>query len=327
MRSSVRLRPFAALSVAAVSALLLAGCSGLGGGGATASADPTETAAVDLCDAAAASGPVSEAVTVTGDVGTAPTVSFDTPIAADGLTLERTVTVEGTGPELTAGDFVGFAYSIYDGTTGELLEQAGYEQGTMLPQQISADSGGTLFGCATVGSRLTAALATSDETTPTAVYVIDVLSIVPTAAWGEPQEPVAGMPTVTLADDGTPTISIDTSATPPAETEVATLKKGDGYTVADGDYVLIQFRGARWSTGELFDGGDTWDGGTPYSGQTSGFVAGFSKALVGQTVGSQVLVVIPPADGYGEGEINTTDLTGETLVFVIDILGAQTATQ
>ena len=35
--------------------------------------------------------------------------------------------------------------------------------------------------------------------------------------------------------------------------------------------------------------------------------------------------MIPPAAGYGEGEINDQDLKGETLVFVIDILGVQRA--
>ena len=45
-------------------------------------------------------------------------------------------------------------------------------------------------------------------------------------------------------------------------------------------------------------------------------VAGFQQALEGQTVVSQVIVVIPPVDGYGEGEINADDLVGETLVFV-----------
>ena len=42
-------------------------------------------------------------------------------------------------------------------------------------------------------------------------------------------------------------------------------------------------------------------------------------------MGSQVLVTMTPADGYGEGEINANDLKGETLVFVVDILGAQTS--
>ena len=49
------------------------------------------------------------------------------------------------------------------------------------------------------------------------------------------------------------------------------------------------------------------------------------RFLEGQTVGSQVLVVIPPKDGYGEGDINANDLKGETLVFVVDIIGAQKA--
>ena len=87
----MRLRPFAALSLAAVSAVLLAGCSGLGGGGTTASPTPTDAAAVDLCDAAAPSGAISDAVTATGDVGTAPTVSFDFPIDTTDLATERTV--------------------------------------------------------------------------------------------------------------------------------------------------------------------------------------------------------------------------------------------
>lgn len=319
----MRLRPFAALSLAAVSALLLAGCAGTGEGDATP--DASATVAGDLCSAAAPSGPVSDAITVSGEIGASPTVDFDKPVDIDGLTLERTVAITGDGDPLVAGDFVSYAATIIDGTTGDVLSQGGFEDGEILPEQISPESGGQIFGCATVGSRLALAGATGDETTPSVVYVIDVLGVVPTAAWGEPQTPVDGLPAVTLAEDGTPSIAIDTATAPPTETEVATLKKGDGYTVQSGDAVLIQFRGARWSTGELFEGGDTWAGGSPYSAATTGFVAGFQKALEGQTVGSQVLVVITPADGYGEGEINETDLVGDTLVFVIDILGAQNA--
>ncbi|RZI86892.1 MAG: FKBP-type peptidyl-prolyl cis-trans isomerase, partial [Microbacterium sp.] len=95
---------------------------------------------------------------------------------------------------------------------------------------------------------------------------------------------------------------------------------GDGYEVQAGDYVLMQYSGVRWSNGEVFD--QTW-GKSPYTDATTKFVPGFQKALEGHKVGSQVLVVIPPVDGYGEGEINETDLKGETLVFVVDILGAQ----
>ena len=54
---------------------------------------------------------------------------------------------------------------------------------------------------------------------------------------------------------------------------------------------------------------------------TDGVIAGFRNALVGQQVGSQVLVVIPPADGYGAQGQPSAGIGGtDTLVFVIDIL-------
>ncbi len=321
----MRLRPLAALSAVALSAILLAGCSGGGGGDASPSA--SASAAADLCSSAAPSGAVSDGITVTGDFGTVPTVDFTKPIDTTNLTLQRTVQTKGTGAAIAAGDFVSYAATILDGATGSVLSQAGYTPGEILPEQISADNGGQIFGCATVGSRLTLATATGNETTPSVVYVIDVLGITPTAAWGEEQAPVAGMPTVSLGDGGAPAITIPEGQTPPTETQVATLKKGDGPVVQAGNQVLLQYTGVRWSNGETFD--STWDkGGVPTSFATNKVVAGFQKALEGQTVGSQVLVTMTPADGYGEGDINTTDLKGETLVFVIDILGtAPAATQ
>lgn len=321
----MRLRPLAALSAVALSAILLAGCSGGGGGDASPSA--SASAAADLCSSAAPSGAVSDGITVTGDFGTVPTVDFTKPIDTTDLTLQRTVQTTGTGAAIAAGDFVSYAATILDGATGSVLSQAGYTPGEILPEQISADNGGQIFGCATVGSRLTLATATGNETTPSVVYVIDVLGITPTAAWGEEQAPVAGMPTVSLGDGGAPAITIPEGQTPPTETQVATLKKGDGPVVQAGNQVLLQYTGVRWSNGETFD--STWDkGGVPTSFATNKVVAGFQKALEGQTVGSQVLVTMTPADGYGEGDINTTDLKGETLVFVIDILGtAPAATQ
>jgi peptidylprolyl isomerase len=49
-------------------------------------------------------------------------------------------------------------------------------------------------------------------------------------------------------------------------------------------------------------------------------VSGFVKGLVGQKVGSQVLLVIPPDEGYGaqgQGEVPAN----ATIIFVVDILG------
>lgn len=322
----MRLRPFAALSVAAAAAVLLAGCSGLGGDAASPSPTGSAAPATDLCEAQAASGAASDAVVIEGEPGQPSTATFDAPL--DVTVLEATTVAEGEGDPVAAGDYISYALTAYDAATGEKLGELGYEPGEVLPQQIEADNPlGQFLGCGAPGQRSVTALPASGtegdaEYVPAAIYIVDLLERVPTAAWGAEQPVVEGMPVVTLAEDGTPSIEVP-QTDPPTETEVTVLKKGDGYTVQSGDQVLIQFRGARWSTGELFEGGDTWATNTPYVGQTTGFVPGFSKALEGQTVGSQVLVVINPTDGYGAGEINEDDLKGDTLVFVIDILGAQ----
>nr|WP_246367259.1 FKBP-type peptidyl-prolyl cis-trans isomerase [Microbacterium marinum] len=309
------MRPLAALSAAAVSALLLAGCAS-----GEAAPSPSGTAAANLCDAAAASGSASDSVKVSGDVGEAAEATFDTPIAPEDL--EVTVLDEGDGEAVEAGEFISYAMTAYNGETGEPLATVGYEPGELLPSQLAADTiQGQVFGCGHVGKRVVAAFPAT-ESAGSEVYVLDLLGTVPTAASGDAQEPVAGMPTVKLADDGAPSITIP-EGDAPTETEIATLKQGDGYEIKKGDYALIQYTGVRWSNGETFD--STWDGGAPIAYPTTNYVAGFQKALEGQKVGSQVLVVIPPAEGYGEGTINEEDLKGETIVFVVDILGGQAA--
>ncbi|MET0828057.1 MAG: hypothetical protein ABWY26_00930, partial [Microbacterium sp.] len=59
LRFPVRIRPFAALSAAALTAVLLAGCTS---GTPDSEASPSAPPVVDLCDAAAPSGDASDAV-------------------------------------------------------------------------------------------------------------------------------------------------------------------------------------------------------------------------------------------------------------------------
>ncbi len=54
---------------------------------------------------------------------------------------------------------------------------------------------------------------------------------------------------------------------------------------------------------------------------TSQVVTGFGKALVGQPVGSKLIVIIPPADGYGSSGNSSIGVSGtDDMVFVIDII-------
>jgi hypothetical protein len=311
----VRLRPAAALSIAAVTALLLTGCTGA----EEPKASPSETGNTDLCAAQLEPGKASDAIEAEGEFGSQPTVSFSAPL--EFKEPQSTVLIEGEGDPVAAGDLVSFAFVGLDAESGETVGALGYQPGETLPQQISPDSGlGQFLGCAPLGTRVAVALPATEQSTAQ-VLVLDLLDVVPTAAWGEEQAPVEGMPTVKLAEDGAPTVTLP-EGDAPTEFQLAVLKKGDGETVAAGDGVMVQYQGVSWNTGEVFD--QSW-GASVATFSTDGVVQGFRDALVGQTVGSQVIAVLPPAVAYGEGEINDQDLKGQTLVFVVDILGAQHA--
>lgn len=310
----MRIRPLAAMSVAVLSALLLAGCAGSGDTGSTPS-PTTSTASADLCSVAAPSGDVVTSVTVSGEVGEAPVVEFAAPLAVE--SAERTVAVEGDGAAIADGDYVSYALAVYDATTGEVAQEAGYDGATQPPMQITIGSGAdAFFGCATEGSRIVMTVPAANGSGPY-VYVIDVLEVIPAAEWCAATEPGDEFPTATFADDGAPTITVP-AADPPADVQLEVLTEGDGEVVESGDSVTVNYTGVKWSDGTVFD--SSWEKGQPATFSTTGVVTGFQRALEGQKVGSTVLVVIPPACGYGEGEINATDLTGETLVFVVNII-------
>ncbi|WP_345439662.1 FKBP-type peptidyl-prolyl cis-trans isomerase [Microbacterium gilvum] len=319
----VRVRSLGLLSTVAVAALALAGCAS--SGDAETEAEAT-AAPADLCASVAPTGDAVESVTVDGEVGEPSTATFETGVEIP--ELQSLQIAEGDGDALESGQYVNYAMSAYDADTGEELGVLGYEEGELLPSQIAPESLGQYIGCATTGSRFVLAFpASTDATTGTEtagqIYVFDVLGTTPTAAWGADQEPVEGMPVVELAEDGTPTVTLPEGLETPDTTQLETLKLGDGTTVAEGDTVMVQYTGVKLSDGTVFD--SSWEAGTPATFQTTGVVDGFRQALEGQTVGSQVVVVIPPAEGYGEGEINDTDLVGETLIFVVDILATQHA--
>ncbi|MCS0499417.1 FKBP-type peptidyl-prolyl cis-trans isomerase [Protaetiibacter mangrovi] len=316
------------LTVAAL-AVALVGCSSAD---PDTTSTPTDGATADA-RTCAASGPESDAVSVTGDFGALPTVDFDAPLEPD--TTQVSVVSDGTGEEVPYPSVISVDYSFYDGTTGDVIESTNFTSGEeavfvldesqLLPGLLKT------IECAEVGSRVVG-VSTSDDGFgddgledygiaggDSLVFVVDIVSAV-TRAEGEAQDPVAGMPTVELDADGAPTVTIPDDYTLPTTTQSAVLIQGAGAQVQATDQVYIQYQGINAETGEIFD--QTW-GRAPYGGSASNFIAGFTNTLVGQNVGSQFLVVIPPADGYGEAsDDNTNALAGQTLVFVVDVLAA-----
>src|SRR6266496_5457167 len=96
------------------------------------------------------------------------------------------------------------------------------------------------------------------------------------------------------------------------------LVKGKGAKVAKGELVVAQYAGFIWRTKKVF--GSSWSSGSPF-GFTIGaspeqVIPGWDKGLVGQTVGSRVMLSIPPAQGYGSSGASQAGIKGnDTLLF------------
>jgi peptidylprolyl isomerase len=165
------------------------------------------------------------------------------------------------------------------------------------------------------------------ENDATIVAVFDVARVFPGRANGAPQLGQDGMPAVVLAPDGRPGISVPSSAAP-EDLRVAVLRKGSGTEVAEGDRVVLHYTGLLWDDEQVFD--TSWETGVPatftaasFEDDPEGVVPGLAKAVIGQTVGSQVIVSIPPAEGYPEGQAPASIPAGSTMVFVFDVLGIE----
>lgn len=325
-----RTRVLLALTPVALVASLLTACS-----------SGSDSASSIEC---APEGAVSKTLEFKGDFGAEDlTLSTKLPVVSE--KLERSVLIKGDGDAVKEGDTVDTMFTIFNGKTGEALSseksslQVDAEQ--LLPWALN------VVGCATVGDRVAAvspvveilgegnAASYSLEDTDSLVLVFDVLSTKATPkepgtieadqllskAEGTAQTPAAGLPTVVLADDGSPTITMPEGVAAPDTLTIETLIKGDGETVQEGDRVYVHYRGVIWRTGEEFD--SSWSRGAPIDFLTTGVIGGFSQALVGQTVGSQVMSIVPAEDGgYGADQlVSMGHQADDVMVFVLDILG------
>jgi len=104
------------------------------------------------------------------------------------------------------------------------------------------------------------------------------------------------------------------------ETQVHTLKAGDGPVVAATARVSVCYMGVNGRDGSVFD--SSYEQGAPVEFSLNGVVPGFQKAIAGQKVGSTVAVAMTSADGYPEGQPSAGIQKGDSLIFAIKILDA-----
>lgn len=109
----------------------------------------------------------------------------------------------------------------------------------------------------------------------------------------------------------------------PEDLAVQVLVQGSGEAVQAGDSIEVNYYGQVWD-GRMFD--NSYDRGSSISFPigVGAVIGGWDDGLVGQLVGSRVLLSIPPHLGYGPRGMPAAGIRGEdTLVFVVDILGTR----
>ncbi len=104
----------------------------------------------------------------------------------------------------------------------------------------------------------------------------------------------------------------------PTELVITDLVVGDGAEAVAGGQVEVHYVGVDFENGEQFD--SSWDRGESISFPLNGLIAGWQEGIPGMRVGGRRQLVIPPRLAYGESGVHR--LSGRTLVFVIDLLGA-----
>ncbi|MGM1016275.1 MAG: FKBP-type peptidyl-prolyl cis-trans isomerase [Actinomycetota bacterium] len=310
----------AALSLVAVA---LTGC-------AAGTAAPTFEGAA--CERDASSSGIDDLVTVTGEFGEAPEVEVFSPLHVDSTGFTDLESGEGTA--LTAANQIAVIdVALYRGSTGDEIvttefngDRSRLSNIASWEQQIPAIA--TVLECATPGTRMLAAFTPEDfgeqasqgfqlEADESVVAVIDVLDTYLPRATGELQfHDARGLPTVVRAPDGRPGIIVPDSA-PPTELVTQVLIEGEGEEVTAETPFRVHYTGVTWAERTVFD--TSWDA-DPAQFNLASVIPGFAEALEGQTVGSQVLIVVPPELGYGD-QPQASIPANSTLVFVVDILG------
>lgn len=125
---------------------------------------------------------------------------------------------------------------------------------------------------------------------------------------------------ITVSDADTPRLtvpkdfSLDTTTT-------KVLTQGDGPEVFEGDTVQANYVAVNGRTGKQFDTSFVSDSAPSVTLSAGTTTAGIIKGLVGQKVGSRLLVAMAPSDGFGEDQTQYDLTADDSMVFLFDIVG------
>lgn len=121
-------------------------------------------------------------------------------------------------------------------------------------------------------------------------------------------------------DQSKPAVTVPQGAAP-TDLVIDDLVVGDGDEAAVGQRVNVHYVGIAWSDGKQFDA--SWDRNEPFSFRLGAgeVISGWDRGVAGMKVGGRRQLTIPPDLGYGRQGAGGVIKGGETLIFVVDLLG------
>ena len=323
------------MGIAVVAALLslTSACSG------TSGATPTPSASVSASPSVSATPSPSETITpapvvnnldgikVAGTFNTDATVTITSPMAID--QTRSTVLTAGTGAAVSDTAIVKVQYTGVNGRTMQVFDSSFGKSGAIELSLAGGVVAGFTKGLAgkNIGDRVLIAMPGADgydsaQTLPTGIakgdtliFVVDIIDAQLSGPSGTPVAIPAGLPQVTDVN-GKPSITIPAGATPPTTLVSQVVIQGSGAKVAAANYVLTHYVGYSWKTGKVVD--DHF--AEVDIDKLANSIDGFKTGLVDKAVGSRVLLVIPPADSWPNGNTNPVVEKGDTVVYVVDLL-------
>jgi len=273
-------------------------------------------------------------VSVTGEAGSPPEVTYDGRLEPD--STETEVLHEGDGPALQEGDSAFLHLYIGNGYTGEQAYSTWDDERPSVVQvsdQTLPALRDAIAGQA-IGSRVQVVATPEDAYGETGnpdigigdgdavVFVIDLLSTVLDAPEGNEPDVPDGLPQV-VEDEGTVTgLDFSDAAEPGKQLRVVSLLEGEGPAIEKGSWLAMRYLGVVHGKKKPFDENYTAEAITPFQIGEGGLIKAWDEGLVGVKQGSRVLLVVPPSQGYGKAGNEGAGIKGtDTIVFVVDVLG------
>ena len=283
-------------------------------------------------DAPKSASDTMNGISAKGKPGSKPEISFDTPLKVENQSHQ--VIQKGDGDVIQDGDRVCTRSVAIDSKTGKEINSTWDEEKpecsividkTSIPAYYDVFRGQKINTTIAIGidDQQEGGQSGSSKDSQGSSYIMALTFVSKTKdlkrAEGEKVKDVpADLPKISLSNTGKP--SLDLNNYKPTNTLVSqTLIKGKGAKVGEHQTISANYTGWLASDGKQFD--SSWDRGQAADFSLDQVVKGWQQGLAGHTVGSQVLVIVPPDLGYGTQEKSGIP-ANSTLIFVVDILAA-----